>query len=162
MPVTPRRRDTGLRKKFGISQLQYESLSQEQNHVCFICRDVDDFSDVLAVDHCHKNGHVRGLLCRNCNRALGQFQDNVEFLERAVVYLKRSPPNLGPPEPPAPPKPHAERARWFCTVSTPKGQFNSLKEAGKAYQVHPTTVREWCVGTKCNKPEFTMTKEFRT
>ena len=52
--------------------------------ICGICA-----SDTkLCIDHCHDTGKVRGRLCSNCNRALGLFQDNVEFLESATQYLK--------------------------------------------------------------------------
>lgn len=42
----------------------------------------------LVVDHCHSSGKVRGLLCHNCNRALGLFQDSMSSLTRAIEYLK--------------------------------------------------------------------------
>jgi hypothetical protein len=41
----------------------------------------------LAVDHCHKTGQVRGLLCQTCNRAIGLFADNPILLRRAISYL---------------------------------------------------------------------------
>lgn len=44
----------------------------------------------LALDHDHKTGAVRGLLCHNCNRALGLFQDSISNLENAIDYLKRA------------------------------------------------------------------------
>lgn len=45
-------------------------------------------SGLLVVDHDHNTGVVRGLLCHNCNRALGLLQDNPETLEVAIAYLK--------------------------------------------------------------------------
>jgi len=42
----------------------------------------------LVVDHCHKTGVVRGLLCHNCNRALGLFHDSVDTMKRAITYLE--------------------------------------------------------------------------
>lgn len=42
----------------------------------------------LVVDHCHKTGRIRGLLCHNCNRALGLLQDDVGVLRKAIGYLK--------------------------------------------------------------------------
>jgi len=46
--------------------------------------------DVVAVDHCHKTGKVRGLLCNGCNKGLGLFRDNPDFLRRAVVWVTMS------------------------------------------------------------------------
>jgi hypothetical protein len=44
---------------------------------------------ILHVDHCHKSGKVRGLLCNNCNRGIGMLNDNVEKLKAAILYLKK-------------------------------------------------------------------------
>lgn len=162
MAKTARHRDTALRHTFGISQKQYEQMEAEQNGVCYICHGRDDFSNHLAVDHCHSNGHVRGLLCRNCNRALGQFQDNVDFLERAIIYLKKDPPVLGEPEEQEPAKPHAERARWRCRVTTPDQTFTSYKEAADHFGVHPTTVMGWCLDGKSKRAGFSSKKVFGT
>lgn len=43
----------------------------------------------LNIDHCHKTKRFRGMLCENCNRALGYFQDDVELLRKAIRYLNR-------------------------------------------------------------------------
>lgn len=160
MASPERNREYGLRKNFGISHQQYLDLEEEQGGVCYICQGRDDFSDHLAVDHCHTNGHVRGLLCRNCNRALGQFQDNVDYLERAIVYLKKDPPVLGEPEPMKPHKPQEERKRHYCRVSTPDGEFASYADAAEHYGVHFTTVRTWCVGPKAKRAGFSSEKVF--
>lgn len=45
----------------------------------------------LVVDHCHATGHVRGLLCHNCNRALGLLKDSEQALQRALKYLQAKP-----------------------------------------------------------------------
>lgn len=42
----------------------------------------------LVMDHNHKNGKFRGMLCNHCNRGLGNFKDNVQNLEKAILYLK--------------------------------------------------------------------------
>jgi hypothetical protein len=158
----PRARDTQLRKKFGISLIQYNRLLSEQNHVCYICKGTDDYSDNLAVDHCHKTNIVRGLLCRDCNRALGQFRDNVDNLQRAIEYLQRTPPNLTDIEPKAPPKPHNKRARIRYQVTTPAGVFDSYEDAGEHYKVHSCTIREWCMeGGRWKKPDFNAIKTFK-
>lgn len=75
-----------LRKKtklYGISKETYLSMFLEQNDKCAICLD----KTKLNVDHCHKTKKVRGLLCFNCNIALGKFKDNPELLLDAAQYL---------------------------------------------------------------------------
>ena len=68
-------------------------MAEQQNFVCAICGK-SNFpmksisSGCLVVDHNHKTNKVRGLLCHNCNRALGLLQDNTETLENAINYLK--------------------------------------------------------------------------
>lgn len=43
----------------------------------------------LSIDHCHTTGKVRGLLCRQCNIALGKFKEDVTILQSAIAYLKK-------------------------------------------------------------------------
>jgi hypothetical protein len=50
----------------------------------------DTHKSYLVIDHCHSSGVIRGLLCHNCNRALGLLQDDVSYLEKAISYLKRA------------------------------------------------------------------------
>jgi hypothetical protein len=72
---------------------EYEELLKVQNGVCAICgrtetaRGQNGELKRLAVDHCHKTGKVRGLLCFNCNAALGKFKDSPVLLAKAITYL---------------------------------------------------------------------------
>ncbi len=63
-------------------------MLQDQKNSCLICnRELDQSA---CVDHCHTTGKVRGLLCRQCNMALGLLKDNIDSLENAINYLKRN------------------------------------------------------------------------
>ena len=75
-----------LRYRFGISVEDYEAKIAGQDGRCAICGDQP--SRRLAVDHCHKSGTIRGLLCTACNTALGSFKDDTARMERAILYLK--------------------------------------------------------------------------
>lgn len=79
-------------KTYGITSEQYESMLRYQGGKCFICQRATGKRRRLAVDHDHKTGKVRGLLCNPCNRdVLGHLRDSVAALERAVTYLKHPP-----------------------------------------------------------------------
>lgn len=89
-----RRRVTQRASKFkriyGISLKDYESMLVVQEGRCAICRATAEESPkgMLFVDHCHKTGKVRGLLCSLCNFVLGNARDNVEILRSAANYLE--------------------------------------------------------------------------
>lgn len=88
-------KDHRLRKEFGITLIQYKEMSAQQNHSCAICKQPETSRDhrgklrYLAVDHCHKTGKIRGLLCQKHNRMLGLANDNADILKESVVYLDR-------------------------------------------------------------------------
>ncbi|MFI8815745.1 MULTISPECIES: endonuclease VII domain-containing protein [unclassified Streptomyces] len=82
-----------LRRKFGITIADYTGLLEAQGGKCAICEKraeevIDKVSRRLAVDHCHDTGKVRGLLCRVCNTAIGQLQDDPEIIMRAAIYVE--------------------------------------------------------------------------
>jgi hypothetical protein len=77
-------REYHLRRRYGIGQAEFAELLAEQGGVCAICRALDP----QHVDHDHRTGWVRGILCFNCNGGLGQFRDNPEYLASAITYLK--------------------------------------------------------------------------
>jgi len=79
----------------GCTAEQYQSLLDTQGGRCAICgvpeghRSCRGKKCRLAIDHDHRTGEIRGLLCNNCNRALGRFKDSIAILESALRYLKR-------------------------------------------------------------------------
>lgn len=75
-----------LRKRYGITLKTYNSLLEKQNGVCAICGRGPG-KRRLHVDHCHKTGKVRELLCSNCNSALGKVGDNIGLLNKLIEYL---------------------------------------------------------------------------
>lgn len=86
-------KDLYLKRTYGISLENYNELLIEQNCRCAICSkelDVDSWGgDSPVVDHCHTYGHVRGILCNECNRGLGYFRDNINALAQAISYLTK-------------------------------------------------------------------------
>ena len=94
-----------IRVKYGITRLQYEALFEDQEGRCRLCKvlgsevkrpGTSDPTFGLCVDHDHNTGLVRGLLCNNCNRAIGLLQDNPELLDKASEYVKTGGVNLIP------------------------------------------------------------------
>lgn len=83
-------RSIRLKSVYGITLDDYRSMYQEQEGKCAICgTSCPDHGKMgLVVDHCHKNGHVRKLLCTHCNKGIGQFKEDPEILQKAIEYLK--------------------------------------------------------------------------
>lgn len=77
-----------LKAVYGWTIEKYEEVSRTQNNVCAICKKVCPSGRLLSVDHCHKTGKIRGLLCMRCNKGLGSFNDNIENMLIAIDYLK--------------------------------------------------------------------------
>ena len=84
-----------LKSKYGITLKEYYIISEKQNNVCAICLNPETRKSryggicKLHVDHDHKSGEVRGLLCNFCNKALGYFRDNPLLLKSAIEYLNK-------------------------------------------------------------------------
>ena len=84
-----------LKKTYNITLEQYRQMFINQDNKCAICNKdgfkiCKDAKSLLVVDHCHKTGNVRGLLCHNCNRGLGLFKDSVKNLGAAITYIERA------------------------------------------------------------------------
>lgn len=79
-----------LKHRYGISISEYNSLLVDQQYRCAICeREASELTYPLFVDHCHKTGDVRGLLCANCNRFLGHLKDDARLIANAITYLNK-------------------------------------------------------------------------
>lgn len=87
----------GIRSRHKLSPENLTRLEEKQKHKCAICkRDLPKDGKYRHIDHdhncCPTNGKscgkcIRGILCGNCNVALGGFEDNIEFLNNAIQYL---------------------------------------------------------------------------
>ena len=94
-----KRREREIRK-YGITVAEYDAMLEAQGGVCVGCgatghehhheRGNFTSSRPLTVDHCHKSKAVRGLLCHDCNRAIGVLGDDPERLDRLAQYLRTS------------------------------------------------------------------------
>jgi len=86
-------RNRRLKYVYGVDIEWYEKQMKLQNNCCAICGTNSNNTSGerkdwnFAVDHCHDTGKVRGLLCNQCNRALGLFKDDAALLEKAKQYL---------------------------------------------------------------------------
>jgi hypothetical protein len=80
-------REKHLRREYGISQASYDDLLRSQGGVCAICHQPESRPQPLSVDHDHATGRVRGLLCDNCNIAIGKMGDEPNRLRAAATYL---------------------------------------------------------------------------
>jgi len=82
-----KRRESVLKYRYG-SALDYDALFARQGGVCRTCgRRVEPF---LCVDHNHRTGRVRALLCRGCNLGLGNYKDDRRLMAAAIAYLARA------------------------------------------------------------------------
>ena len=79
-----------MKQTYGIGLPEYMKMYAEQCGKCRVCGDErPDFGKQgLVIDHCHTEGHIRGLLCVHCNMGLGQFKDDVQRMVKAIEYLK--------------------------------------------------------------------------
>ena len=80
-----------LKRKYNITQEQYDELYNKQNGCCAICKKhQSELKKILGVDHNHKTGKIRGLLCDNCNKGLGCLKDDKDIINNAGNYLKEN------------------------------------------------------------------------
>lgn len=97
-PSPEERRQRKLKDKYGLTVERYDQLMAEQDGACAICGVAGPEAarwGKLVVDHDHETGEVRGLLCSNCNCAIGLLGDSPELLTKAAGYLSVELPKEG-------------------------------------------------------------------
>jgi hypothetical protein len=93
--LTPKQRQAAnYRKNYDLTIEEYNDLLYLQNGVCAVCgeketRKLRGKVIPLAVDHCHDTGTVRGLLCSDCNNALGFLREDITRTMRMLDYIRR-------------------------------------------------------------------------
>lgn len=87
-------RASNYKYNYGITLEQYEEMLKAQNSVCFICEKEETATykntgrlKNLAIDHCHKTGKIRKLLCSNCNLIIGKLEDKFYLIDKMRAYL---------------------------------------------------------------------------
>ena len=85
-----------IKKRFGLTYDEYDRMMKAQDSRCGICGNKETALNpktgqprALAIDHCHKTGAIRGLLCTNCNRGIGNFREQPALFFAAIAYLQR-------------------------------------------------------------------------
>ena len=78
------KRTARIKKKFGVTIEEFELFRQSQGDCCAIC----DTTEKIFVDHNHKTGKLRGVLCSHCNSMIGFARENIAVLEKAIAYIR--------------------------------------------------------------------------
>jgi len=80
-----------LKHKYGLSFDDFHIMYEQQEKKCALCSIEIHMNSKdkqrACVDHCHETGRVRGILCQNCNRALGMLKDNKETIKKMLEYI---------------------------------------------------------------------------
>ena len=90
--LSPIRRRSHLKKRYGITDADYHAMLAAQGGTCAICKTTapgNGKSEWFDVDHCHDTGKVRALLCRNCNVTVGVVEKKAALIEQIHTYLAR-------------------------------------------------------------------------
>ncbi len=73
-------------RKCGMSTFEAREWYKNNVKQCAICGNVDK----LCIDHCHKKMIIRGVLCQKCNSAIGLLNEDIDIIQKAIVYLNTS------------------------------------------------------------------------
>jgi hypothetical protein len=83
--IKHRNQEQYFKHLWGLSLSELEQLKKKQKYKCACCKEKVD----LVIDHHHKTGLVRGLLCNQCNQAIGKLKDNEQIVSNVLRYLKK-------------------------------------------------------------------------
>ncbi len=79
-----------IKRQYGVSMGRYKKIFNAQKGKCALCgKSQVACTRRLHIDHNHKTGEIRGLLCHGCNTGLGSFNDDISLLKKAISYLQR-------------------------------------------------------------------------
>lgn len=78
-----------IKRKYGCTEEQYYALLKASNNICMLCFKKPAASKRLHLDHCHKTGRIRGLLCADCNWYLSKVDSDISLLDRIKVYITK-------------------------------------------------------------------------
>lgn len=83
------RKKANYKSRYGITYEEYIEMAYARGNLCDICKvnALDTPRGKLSVDHCHKNGRVKGLVCHNCNVGLGHLRESPKILLVSFFYL---------------------------------------------------------------------------
>lgn len=84
--VMQRNAKARIKREFGLSIEEYRQYFEDADYKCSVC----DSKHKLVLDHCHSTGIIRGVLCHNCNTALGHVKDNILILKGLINFLEKS------------------------------------------------------------------------
>lgn len=78
-------------KKYGVTPEDYNLMFIKQKGCCAICgKHQNELKRKLSIDHNHSTGVIRGLLCNNCNLMLGFSKENIDVLQKSIIYLDKN------------------------------------------------------------------------
>jgi hypothetical protein len=78
-------KNSSLKKKYGITIEQYEEMYEDQDGLCMVCLRPNT---IMGVDHNHRTGKVRALLCYQCNWGIGMAGESIQVLQSMIDYLR--------------------------------------------------------------------------
>ena len=84
-------RESNYKKWYGITESDYQALLAKQGGKCFLCKTTKPGGRYkrMCIDHNHKTGKIRKLLCRTCNLGIGNLQENHKLLAKAAEYVRK-------------------------------------------------------------------------